>query len=49
MSLGDVEERLGVPRERGWQYTWSAGGGHHRIRVVVFTQDRVSMIFRHWK
>jgi inner membrane protein len=49
MSLADVEQHLGVPRERGWQYTWSAGGGHHRIRVVVFTQDRVSMIFRHWK
>ena len=49
MSLADVEHRLGVPRERGWQYTWSAGGGHHRVRIVAFTHDRVSMIVKQWK
>jgi inner membrane protein len=48
MSLADVEQRLGVPRERGWQYTWSAGGGHHQMRIVTFAQDRVSMIIRQW-
>lgn len=48
MSLADVEQRLGVPLERDWQYTWSAGGGHHRTRIVAFTEDRVSMIIRRW-
>jgi inner membrane protein len=48
MSLADVEQRLGVPPERDWQYTWSAGGGHHRMRIVAFTGDRVSMIMRRW-
>ena len=48
MSTGDVEQRLGAPPERNWQYTWSARGGRHRMRIVAFTRDRVSMIIRQW-
>ena len=48
MSIAKVEQRLGVPAERYWQYTWSAGGGHHRTRIVAFTQDGVSMTIRQW-
>ena len=48
MSLAEVERQLGAPAERDWLYTWSAAGGHHRTRVVAFTEDRVSMIIREW-
>jgi hypothetical protein len=48
MRTDDVEQRLGVPPERNWQYTWSARGGHHRMRIVTFTRDRVSMKIRQW-
>ena len=48
MSLAEVEQRLGVAPERDWQYTWSAGGGHHRTRIVAFRKNRVSMIIRQW-
>ena len=48
MSTADVEQRLGAPAERDWQYTWSARGGHHRMRIVAFTRDRVSMVIRQW-
>jgi len=48
MTTTDVEYQLGVPPERAWQYTWSGGGGHHRVRIVAFTRDRVSVIVRQW-
>jgi hypothetical protein len=49
MPIADVEQRLGAPPERNWQYTWSARGGHHRTRMVLFTRDRVSMRIRQWQ
>lgn len=49
MTFADVERRLGPPPERDWIYTWSARGGRHRLRMVYFTNTKVSMIVRQWK
>ena len=48
MSFRGVEERLGAPPERDWHYTWSPSGRHHRVRIVCFTKNSVSMLIRQW-
>ena len=45
----DVEQILGEAPEMCWQYSWSPGAGHYRIRDVCFTRSTVDEIVRGWR
>jgi hypothetical protein len=45
----EVRQRLGPPRESCWRYTWSARGGHYRIRDVCFVGSTVDDVIREWR
>jgi inner membrane protein len=48
VSLADVNQRLGPPPEWCWEYAWGRDTGHHRIRMLCFTNARVTVVIRQW-
>jgi inner membrane protein len=49
MSLVDVDRLLGSPPEKYWQYSWSPGETHFRLRALSFMDGRVTMVIRQWQ
>ena len=48
MSIADVERLRGSPPEMCWEYTWSPGDAHFRLRMVCFLNGRVETVIRRW-
>jgi inner membrane protein len=44
----EVRRQLGPPTESCWQYSWSATGKRHRLRVVCFSDGTVQRVVSKW-
>ena len=44
----ELQQRLGLPQESCWQYSWSPAGRAHRLRLVCFTNGTAHLIVRKW-
>ncbi len=43
-----LQQRLGLPQESCWQYSWSPAGRAHRLRLVCFTNGTTHLVVRKW-
>ena len=48
MPPDSVTERLGVPTDECWHYSWSPSHAFYRLRVVCVSKARVTDVFEQW-